>query len=121
LAKKVYAASDMFLMPSRFEPCGLGQMIAMRYGSIPIVRETGGLKDTVMAYNRFTGEGTGFSFSNYNAHELLFTIKDALYHFRDETVWREIVRQAMETDHSWAESAKHYEELYQYVKDMKVE
>jgi len=121
LAKKVYAASDMFLMPSRFEPCGLGQMIAMRYGSVPIVRETGGLKDTVQAYNRFTGEGTGFSFSNYNAHELLFTIKDALYYYRDQKTWREIVRQAMLADHSWAESAKQYDEVYHYVKDMTVE
>lgn len=121
LAKKVYAASDMFLMPSRFEPCGLGQLIAMRYGSIPIVRETGGLKDTVVAYNRFTGEGTGFSFSNYNAHELLFTIKDALYYYRDKTVWPKLVAQAMQADHSWAESAKQYAELYHYVKELKEE
>lgn len=121
LAKKVYASADLFLMPSRFEPCGLGQLIAMRYGTIPIVRETGGLKDTVVPYNRFTGVGTGFSFSNYNAHELLFTIKDALYYYRDPEVWPRIVQQAMEADHSWNESAKQYDSLYRYVKELKEE
>lgn len=115
LAKKIYAASDIFLMPSRFEPCGLGQMIAMRYGSIPVVRQTGGLKDSVVAYNRFSGEGTGFGFQNYNAHELLFTIKDALYYYREPKVWNFIREQAMTTDHSWTNSAESYEMLYQSV------
>lgn len=113
LAKKIYAASDIFLMPSRFEPCGLGQMIAMRYGSIPVVRQTGGLKDSVISYNRFSGEGTGFGFQNYNAHELLFTIKDALYYYRDPKLWHNIQRQAMQADHSWKNSASLYEKLYE--------
>jgi starch synthase len=113
LAKKIYAASDIFLMPSRFEPCGLGQLIAMRYGSVPVVRKTGGLADTVVPYNRFTGEGTGFAFQNFNAHELLFTIKDALYYYHnDVTAWKSIITQAMEADHSWKSSAKEYVRLY---------
>ncbi len=113
LAKKIYAASDIFLMPSRFEPCGLGQLIAMRYGSVPVVRKTGGLADTVVPYNRFTGEGTGFAFQNFNAHELLFTIKDALYYYHnDVTAWKSIIKQAMETDHSWKSSAEEYARLY---------
>lgn len=119
LAKKIYAASDLFLMPSRFEPCGLGQMIAMRYGAIPVVRETGGLKDTVVPFNRFTGKGTGFSFMNYNAHELLFTIKDALYYYKNKELWQKLVQQAMQADHSWKESANQYVKLYEHVLEMK--
>lgn len=119
LAKKIYAASDLFLMPSRFEPCGLGQMIAMRYGAIPVVRETGGLKDTVVPFNRFTGKGTGFSFMNYNAHELLFTIKDALYYYKNKEQWQKMVQQAMQADHSWEESATQYVKLYEHVLEMK--
>lgn len=115
LANRIYAAADIFLMPSRFEPCGLGQLIAMRYGTIPVVRETGGLTDTVIPYNRFTQEGTGFSFKNYNAHELLFTIKDALYYYTQKNLWKEIIKQAMKRDSSWKNSAKEYEELYEMV------
>lgn len=84
LAQQIYAASDMFLMPSLFEPCGIGQMLAMRYGSLPIVRETGGLRDTVTPYNKFTGEGNGFSFKNYNAHEMFFCLKNAIKVFKDK-------------------------------------
>lgn len=112
-AHQLYAASDLFLMPSKFEPCGLGQMIAMRYGSVPIVRETGGLQDTVQAYNELTEEGNGFSFANFNAHDMLFTIRRALwfYHY-DKTNWRKLVKSAMSEDFSWAQSAFHYNQLY---------
>ncbi len=115
LAHKIYAASDLFLMPSLFEPCGLGQLIAMRYGSLPIVRETGGLKDTVQAYNEQTDEGNGFSFANYNAHELLFTVERAvnLYETDKEGAFKRMVGRAMRADFSWGASAQKYKELYQ--------
>ena len=118
LARRLYAAADIFLMPSMFEPCGLGQMIAMRYGSLPVVRETGGLKDTVVPYNKYDGSGTGFSFANINAHEFLFAIKDALdvYHNYPDS-WKQLIRQAMSQDFSWDESAKKYIDLYQIVLD----
>jgi starch synthase len=112
LAHQIYGGADMFLMPSKFEPCGLSQMIAMRYGSIPIVRETGGLNDTVQPYNEFNGDGNGFSFKNFNAHEMLFTIESALALYRQEDKWAKLARKAMETDYSWAQSAKQYNELY---------
>ncbi|WP_459129113.1 glycogen synthase GlgA [Guggenheimella bovis] len=115
LARKIYAGSDIFLMPSRFEPCGLSQLIAMRYGTIPVVRQTGGLNDTVIPYNRFTGAGTGFGFVNYNAHELLFTIKDALYYYSQKDLWERIRTQAMNRNSSWDESAKQYVDLYHMV------
>lgn len=112
-AHQLYAASDLFLMPSKFEPCGLGQMIAMRYGSVPIVRETGGLQDTVKAYNELTGEGNGFSFTNFNAHDMLYTIRRALWFYnKDRTTWRKLVKSAMSEDFSWAQSAFHYNQLY---------
>ncbi|WML40939.1 glycogen synthase GlgA [Neobacillus sp. OS1-2] len=112
LAHKLYAAADLFLMPSLFEPCGLGQLIAMKYGAIPIVRETGGLNDTVKAWNEFTGEGNGFSFSNFNAHDMLFTIQRAVSFYYDKKSWESIVRQAMKKDYSWAQSAFSYNQLY---------
>lgn len=112
LAKQIYAGSDMFLMPSLFEPCGIGQMLAMRYGTLPIVRETGGLKDTVMPYNKHTKDGNGFSFINYNAHEMLYCIKDALNVYKDKESWDIIVKNAMNTDNSWKKSAKEYIEMY---------
>ena len=108
MAHKVYAASDMFMMPSRFEPCGLGQLIALRYGTIPIVRETGGLRDTVRAYNEFTGIGNGFSFANYNADELYMTTDYALNIYWDKWKWNSIINQAMSCDYSWSKSAKEY-------------
>lgn len=113
LSEKYYAAGDMLLMPSRFEPCGLSQMIAMRYGNIPIVRETGGLKDSVIPYNKITGEGTGFSFSNFNAHEMLSIIDNAvnLYH-NDPDAWKKIVKSAMSSNFDWAASAEKYMQLY---------
>ena len=112
LAHRVYAGTDMFLMPSQFEPCGLSQMIAMRYGSIPIVRETGGLKDSVMPFNVYTDEGNGFSFSNYNAHDMLYTIERAVSYFHDTELWDRLVKRAMATDFSWHKSALVYKQLY---------
>lgn len=112
LARKIYAASDAFLMPSLFEPCGLSQLIAMKYGSIPIARETGGLKDTVVPYNKFTGEGTGFSFKNYTSSDLYDCIVRALDTYKDSKAWNKIVRQAMSTDFSWQKSAGEYLKIY---------
>lgn len=114
LSRKIYAGSDIFLMPSQFEPCGIGQLLAFRYGTLPLVRETGGLKDTVRPYEEFTGEGNGFSFTNYNAHDMLYTIERAvwMYHYRPEK-WKELVQRAMRLDYSWAASAKKYKTLYE--------
>ena len=114
LSHKIYGSCDAFLMPSLFEPCGLSQMISMRYGSLPLVRETGGLKDTVPAYNPATGEGVGFSFTNYNAHEMMNTInyaKDVYYNRKRE--WNKLVERGMAVDYSWPASARKYEALYQ--------
>lgn len=112
-AHKIYASSDAFLMPSLFEPCGLSQMMAMRYGTVPIVRETGGLKDTVEPYNEYDHTGTGFSFSNYNAHEMLSIIRYAHnIYMNDKKAWSDIIRQDMSKDFSWSASARNYEKLY---------
>lgn len=115
LAHKVYAASDMFLMPSRYEPCGLSQLIALRYGSIPIVRETGGLKDTVQPFDKYSKQGNGLTFPNFNAHELLFTTKWALGYYEDDSLWDQLVRNAMTSDYSWNQSADAYISLYESV------
>lgn len=113
-ANRIYAASDAFLMPSLFEPCGLSQMIALRYGSVPIVRETGGLRDTVQPYNEYDSTGVGFSFANYNAHEMLNTINYAKYvYFKYRKNWDKMIKRGMSTDYSWSNSARKYEELYQ--------
>ncbi len=112
LARKIYGAADLFLMPSRFEPCGLSQMIALRYGCIPIVRETGGLRDSIQGFNEDTKEGNGFSFYQFNAHELLFTIQKALRLFRHKETWRRLMKNAMRADFSWDRSADRYIELY---------
>lgn len=112
LANKIYAACDMFLMPSLFEPCGLGQLIALRYGSIPIVRETGGLRDTIIAYNEYTGEGNGFSFRNYSSDELYNIIKYALWIYKDKGKWENLIENAMNSDNSWNRSAQIYLDLY---------
>lgn len=112
LAHKIYGASDAFLMPSLFEPCGLSQLISMRYGTVPIVRETGGLKDTVIPFNKYSGEGTGFSFTNYNADELWSIICMAKETYKDQTKWNSIARQGMAKDYSWLEAAKQYADLY---------
>lgn len=112
LAHKVYAASDLFLMPSLFEPCGLSQLISFAYGTIPIVRETGGLKDTVIPYNKFTGEGSGFSFGPYTSHDMVYTLRMALELFADKKVWNALMKNAMKLNFSWNASAKEYEKLY---------
>jgi len=113
LSRRIYAGADLFVMPSLFEPCGLSQMISMRYGTLPIVRQTGGLADTVEAYNRYEKTGTGFGFQNINAHELLFTVKDAVNLYREEPgTWDKMVRLAMSGDYSWSRSAESYETLY---------
>lgn len=113
LSQRMYAGADMFLMPSLFEPCGLSQMIAMRYGTLPIVRETGGLRDTVTPYNQYTGEGTGFSFAHFNGEEMGDTVFRAARLFWDEpSVWKKLVFQAMSCDFSWTASAARYLDLY---------
>ncbi|MDR1600164.1 MAG: glycogen synthase GlgA [Oscillospiraceae bacterium] len=113
LAKRIYAGADIFLMPSLFEPCGLSQMIAMRYGTVPVVRETGGLRDTVLSYNETTGEGNGFSFFSYNAHDMLHTLERAVDFYKNHPqVWRTLMKRGMETDFSWSRSAKEYVRLY---------
>jgi starch synthase len=112
LAHRVYAGADLFLMPSKFEPCGLSQLIALRYGSIPVVRETGGLNDTVKSYNGETGKGNGFTFTNFNAHDMLFTIDRALSYYKDTASWNKLVESVMQMDFSWARSAKIYQQLY---------
>ena len=114
MSHKIYASCDAFLMPSLFEPCGLSQLMSLRYGTVPIVRETGGLKDTVEAYNEYEKTGTGFSFTNYNAHEMLATVRYAEQIYYDKKRdWNKIVERGMEKDFSWKNSAKLYEELYE--------
>ena len=113
LSHRIYAGSDAFLMPSLFEPCGLSQLIALRYGSVPIVRETGGLKDTVEAYNEYENTGTGFSFANYNAHEMMKIVRYAeSVYYGNKRRWNQIVERGMKMDFSWNVSARKYEELY---------
>ena len=114
LSHRLYAGADMLLMPSLFEPCGLSQMIAMHYGTLPIVREVGGLKDSVKPYNQYTGEGTGFSFANYNAHEMLYKIKDAItLYYDNKEAWKKLQEQAMSEDFSWNNAAERYIEMYE--------
>lgn len=116
LSHKIYAACDAFLMPSLFEPCGLSQLMSLRYGTVPIVRETGGLKDTVMPYNQYEGTGTGFSFANYNAHEMLNTIRYAEQIYYDKKrEWNKIIDRGMAADFSWKVSAKKYQEMYDWL------
>ncbi|MDY6072617.1 MAG: glycogen synthase GlgA [Eubacteriales bacterium] len=114
LAHKIYAASDMFLMPSQFEPCGLSQMMSMRYGTVPIVRETGGLRDTVLSYNEYNDEGNGFTFFNYNAHDMLNTIARAVYYYKERRpIFTKLRKRGMNTDFSWDNSANKYLEIYE--------
>jgi starch synthase len=121
LAQKIYAGSDIFLMPSRFEPCGLGQMIAMRYGSVPVVRLTGGLADTVRDFNPATGEGTGFVFEKYDRWALFAAVVRALENYRNPSVWRQIQQQGMRTDFSWEASARKYIDLYYRALEFKAQ
>ena len=116
LSHKIYASCDAFLMPSLFEPCGLSQLMALRYGTIPIVRETGGLKDTVVPFNEFESTGTGFSFTNYNAHEMLVTVRNAERIYYDKKRdWNKLVDRAMAADFSWHVSARKYQEMYDWL------
>lgn len=116
MARKIYAGVDMFLMPSRFEPCGLAQLISLKYGTVPIIRKTGGLRDTIEIYNKFTGSGTGFGFENYDSKDLLYSINNALEVFEDKPSWKKVVRSGMQQDFSWHESAKKYINLYNTLK-----
>ena len=113
LAQRIYAGADIFLMPSKYEPCGIGQLIALRYGTIPVVRQTGGLKDTVQQYNKYTQEGNGFVFENYNAHEMMYALKRALSFYGNYEIWHKIQLNAVQSDYSWKRSAKEYEALYE--------
>lgn len=115
LAQKIYAASDMFLIPSKYEPCGLGQMISFKYGAIPIVRETGGLKDTVKEFDPKTGAGTGYTFSDYRADAFFNAIKKALLVYKDKGAWSELQRRVMKLDYSWKTSARDYVKLYEKI------
>jgi len=116
LAHQIYAGADMFLMPSKFEPCGLSQMIALRYGCVPIVRETGGLRDTVLSYNHYNNAGNGFTFFNYNAHDMLFTVRRAVRYFHTKPeVWRTLQIRGMQGNYSWDASADTYVELYMSI------
>ena len=111
-SQMIYAGSDLFLMPSRFEPCGISQMIALKYGTIPVVRETGGLKDTIIPYNEFIQYGNGFGFAHYNAHDMLFTLKRAINFYRMPEHWDKLVQSAMSQDLSWKKSTERYINLY---------
>lgn len=113
LAQRIYAGSDIFLMPSNYEPCGIGQLIALRYGTIPVVRETGGLKDTVIPYDKKNNTGNGFLFKNYNAHEMMYALKRALTTFNNLNAWYRVVENAMHSDYSWKKSAREYLDLYE--------
>ena len=111
---RMYAGADLLLMPSLFEPCGLNQMIAMAYGTLPIVRETGGLRDTVLSYNEFTGDGNGFSFLNYNAHDMLHVIERAVRIWKeDQKTWKKLAKRAMGEVYDWDRSAQAYREVYE--------
>lgn len=112
----IYAGADLFIMPSMAEPCGISQLISLRYGTLPVVRETGGLKDTVIPYNEYTGEGNGFSFKNFNAHELLNVIKRALNLYEDKDKWLELIEKAMNSTNDWEKSSLEYIEIYENLK-----
>lgn len=116
LAQKIYAASDLFLIPSRYEPCGLSQMISFKYGTIPVVRQTGGLKDSVSEFDVKTGEGTGFTFEEYKSEKFFAAIKKSLAAFQNKAVWMKLVKKVMQLDYSWSASAKQYLKLYESLK-----
>jgi starch synthase len=116
LSHKLYAAADSYLMPSVFEPCGLSQLIALKYGTVPIVRETGGLKDTIQPFNEYENTGNGFSFSNYNGDDMLNVINYAKkIYFENKRAWNKIVERGMHQDFSWKNSAKRYEDVYNFL------
>ncbi|MFF2015124.1 glycogen synthase GlgA [Paenibacillus sp. NPDC058177] len=115
LSRKIYAASDLFLMPSKFEPCGISQLLALRYGSIPVVRETGGLNDTVHSYNEVTGEGNGFTFKDYNAHDMMHTLRRGISTYNQPEHWKRITKNAFAGDYSWNVSAQQYIDIYKRI------
>ncbi len=115
LSSKIYSGADIFLMPSKQEPCGLSQMIASKYGTVSVVRKTGGLADSIIDYNLDNKKGNGFVFENYNAHEMLYVLKDAIFKYQDKETWTKIVKNAMKTDFTWAKSAKEYENIYKQL------
>lgn len=117
MARKIYAGSDLFLMPSRFEPCGLAQLISLKYGTLPIVRKTGGLKDSIEPFNRFTNQGTGFSFEDYNAFDMLDAINLSIATYSNKKVWKNLVKRAMNADFSWEASALKYIDLFTKLKE----
>jgi starch synthase len=119
IAHKIEAGADMFLMPSRYEPCGLNQIYSLKYGTVPIVRATGGLDDTIEPWNARTGKGTGFKFSDYSGEALLLTIRQALEAFRDQTSWQALMRNGMNKDFSWAASAREYGKIYERVRQVR--
>jgi starch synthase len=116
VARKIYAGSDLFLMPSRFEPCGLAQLISLKYGTLPVVRKTGGLRDTIIPYNKFTGEGNGFGFENFDAEDLLHAVTEATEAYYNKDAWKALVKRAMNEDFSWEQSAEKYIQLYEKLK-----
>jgi len=118
LAHKIYAGADIFLMPSHSEPCGIGQLIAMRYGAVPVVRETGGLKDTVLPYDEETGSGTGFCFAEYTPAAMLTALRQAAVVFQNKAAWRKLVRSGMKRDYSWTNSAKQYRKIYEKLREV---
>jgi starch synthase len=119
IAHKIEGGSDMFLMPSKYEPCGLNQIYSLKYGTVPIVRATGGLDDTIEPWDARTSRGTGFKFSDYNGEALLLTIKEALKAFRDQTSWQALMRNGMNKDFSWNNSAKEYGRIYERVRQLR--
>jgi starch synthase len=119
IAHKIEAGSDMFLMPSRYEPCGLNQIYSLKYGTVPVVRATGGLDDTIEPWDAKTGKGTGFKFSEYSGDALLNTIRAALAAFKDRAAWETLMRNGMAKDFSWTSSAKEYVRVYERVKQAK--
>ena len=119
LAHKIEAGADMFLMPSRYEPCGLNQIYSLKYGTVPIVRATGGLDDTIEPWDARTGKGTGFKFSEYNGESLLLTIKEALQAYRDQTSWQVLMRNGMSKDFSWNASAREYGKVYERARQVR--
>jgi starch synthase len=119
IAHKIEAGADMFLMPSRYEPCGLNQIYSLKYGTVPIVRATGGLDDTIEPWDARTGKGTGFKFTEYNGESLLLTIKEALTAYRDQTSWQALMRNGMNKDFSWNASAREYGKVYERVRQLR--
>jgi len=116
MARKIYAGSDLFLMPSRFEPCGLAQLISLKYGTLPVVRKTGGLRDTIISYNKYTEEGNGFGFENFDAADLLHSLHEAIEVYNNKPAWKKLVRRALQEDFSWQQSAYKYIALYKKLK-----